>query len=111
MGAILTNVDIGRKIRSFRLEAGLTQEKLAEKLEITFQQVQKYERGVTKVNLMRLQQIAAILKIPVAAFFDPSQFKSYTLSEEQSQLVNLFKNLEGTVQSNVLDIVKNLSKK
>jgi transcriptional regulator with XRE-family HTH domain len=52
----------------------LTQEKLAEELGITFQQVQKYERGITKVNLEKLQQLSIVMKIPISAFFLDGSF-------------------------------------
>ena len=108
MVKIVGNEEIGKKIRMFRVQAGLTQEKLAEELEITFQQVQKYERGVTKVNLVKLQHIANILKMPVSAFFE--DICPHTDSE--MQLLKAFREIkEGHLQASVIDIVTGLSQR
>jgi transcriptional regulator with XRE-family HTH domain len=52
------------------LVRGLTQEGLGEKLGVTFQQIQKYEKGTNRVGSGRLYQIAALLEVPVTAFFE-----------------------------------------
>lgn len=61
---------VGRNIRVHRLVRGLTQEGLGEKLGVTFQQIQKYEKGTNRVGSGRLYQIAALLEVPVTAFFE-----------------------------------------
>lgn len=61
---------IGARIRARRLLAGKTQEWLADKLSLTFQQVQKYEKGANRVSGARLQQIANLLNVPVEWFFE-----------------------------------------
>lgn len=53
-----------------RMLAGISQEKLGEALGLTFQQVQKYEKGSNRISASRLQQIAKMLDVPVAFFFD-----------------------------------------
>ena len=63
------DVEIGRKIRALRLERGLSQSGLADGIGLTFQQVQKYEKGTNRVSAGRLQRIAEILEIPVMFFF------------------------------------------
>jgi transcriptional regulator with XRE-family HTH domain len=63
------DVEIGRKIRALRLERGLSQSGLAEGIGLTFQQVQKYEKGTNRVSAGRLQQIADLLHVPVMFFF------------------------------------------
>lgn len=60
---------IGRNLRKMRLEASVSQEKLAEGLGITFQQVQKYESGANRVAASRLYEISRILNRPLDAFF------------------------------------------
>jgi transcriptional regulator with XRE-family HTH domain len=60
---------IGRKIRALRLERGLSQSGLAEGIGLTFQQVQKYEKGANRVSAGRLQQIANLLNVSVTFFF------------------------------------------
>ncbi|MGO4706374.1 helix-turn-helix domain-containing protein [Microvirga sp. 2MCAF38] len=61
---------IGQRVRLRRLAIGLSQEKLAQALGITFQQVQKYERGTNRIGASRLQEIARVLSVPVASFYD-----------------------------------------
>jgi transcriptional regulator with XRE-family HTH domain len=66
-----TSVDrqVGESIRAHRLLAGMSQGYLASKIGVTFQQVQKYEKGTNRVGAGRLPQIAEILGVPVAALF------------------------------------------
>ncbi|MGE0596898.1 MAG: helix-turn-helix domain-containing protein [Hyphomonadaceae bacterium] len=61
---------LGQRVRSRRLEIGMSQERLAELLGVTFQQVQKYEKGVNRIAASRLFAIAGALEMPVAKFFD-----------------------------------------
>jgi len=53
-----------------RMMLGMSQEKLGDALELTFQQVQKYEKGTNRIGASRLQQISQILQVPVAFFFE-----------------------------------------
>ena len=64
------DVEIGRKIRALRLERGLSQSGLADGIDLTFQQVQKYEKGTNRVSAGRLQRIADMLNTPVMSFYD-----------------------------------------
>ena len=57
MGGMLNSADLGRMIRNFRQNAGLSQERLAEKIGVTFQQIQKYESGYTTLNIIRLLMV------------------------------------------------------
>src|SRR5262249_44415419 len=61
---------LGQRVRSRRLEIGMSQERLAELLGVTFQQVQKYEKGVNRIAASRLFDIAAALQQPVSRFFE-----------------------------------------
>lgn len=63
------DVEIGRKIRALRLQRGLSQSGLADGIGLTFQQVQKYEKGTNRVSAGRLQKIADMLNIPVTFFY------------------------------------------
>jgi transcriptional regulator with XRE-family HTH domain len=63
------DLEIGRKIRALRLERGLSQSGLADGIGLTFQQVQKYEKGANRVSAGRLQQIADMLHVPVTFFY------------------------------------------
>jgi transcriptional regulator with XRE-family HTH domain len=64
------DVHVGSRIRFRRNMLGMSQEKLGESLGITFQQIQKYEKGTNRVGASRLQAIASILDVPVSFFFD-----------------------------------------
>ena len=64
------DIHVGGRIRLRRNMTGMSQEKLGEHLGITFQQIQKYEKGTNRVGASRLQAIASILEVPVAYFFD-----------------------------------------
>lgn len=64
------DIHVGARIRLQRNMMGMSQEKLGESLGITFQQVQKYEKGTNRVGASRLQSIAAVLSVPISYFFD-----------------------------------------
>ena len=64
------DIHVGARLRMRRVLQGMSQENLGEKLDLTFQQVQKYEKGANRVSASRLYQIGGILKVPVAFFFD-----------------------------------------
>jgi transcriptional regulator with XRE-family HTH domain len=63
------DVLVGKRVRARRTELGMSQTQLAEILKITFQQVQKYERGVNRVTCSRLSEIATALNVPITFFF------------------------------------------
>ena len=62
--------DMGQRIRLRRVELKRTQRELAEALGVTFQQLQKYEKGLNRVGAARLEQIAAFLDVPITFFYD-----------------------------------------
>lgn len=64
---------VGSRLRLRRLELGMSQERLAEQLGITFQQVQKYERGTNRIGASRLHQIALVLQVPITFFFEGAE--------------------------------------
>jgi transcriptional regulator with XRE-family HTH domain len=65
-----TDKHVGARVRMRRMMLGMSQEKLGDALDLTFQQVQKYEKGANRIGASRLQQIAHILQVPVAFFFE-----------------------------------------
>lgn len=67
------DVHVGNRIRLRRTLLGLSQEKLGEALGLTFQQIQKYERGANRVGASRLYDLARILDVPIGFFFDDMQ--------------------------------------
>src|SRR5947209_7915753 len=65
-----SDVELGRRIRLRRVELEISQSELAEKLGVSFQQVQKYEKGINRVGAHRLQQTATALDVPITFFYD-----------------------------------------
>jgi transcriptional regulator with XRE-family HTH domain len=65
-----TDRHVGARVRMRRMMLGMSQEKLGDALGLTFQQVQKYEKGANRIGASRLQQIAHILQVPVSFFFE-----------------------------------------
>ncbi|MFD1331430.1 helix-turn-helix domain-containing protein [Methylopila musalis] len=61
---------VGSRVRMRRVLIGMSQEKLGEALGITFQQIQKYEKGANRIGASRMQQISNVLGVPVSYFFD-----------------------------------------
>lgn len=121
------DIHVGSRIRLRRSMVGMSQEKLGESLGITFQQVQKYEKGTNRVGASRLQNIAAILNVPVSFFFEDAPGDSPTAQpgglEEASanQVVNFLSSSEGLqlnrafvkisdskVRRKIIDLVRSL---
>ena len=69
---------VGSRVRMRRLMLGMSQTKLADSIGLTFQQVQKYEKGTNRMGSSRLQQVADVLKVPISFFFEggPNQSKA-----------------------------------
>ena len=65
-----TDKHVGARVRMRRMMLAMSQEKLGDALDLTFQQVQKYEKGANRIGASRLQQIASILQVPVSFFFE-----------------------------------------
>ncbi len=65
-----TDVHVGKRLREVRIMRGLTQTQLGDKLGISFQQVQKYEKGTNRIGSSRLWDMCGILDVPVSFFFD-----------------------------------------
>jgi transcriptional regulator with XRE-family HTH domain len=65
-----TDKHVGARVRMRRMMLGMSQEKLGDALDLTFQQVQKYEKGTNRIGASRLQQISQILQVPVSFFFE-----------------------------------------
>ena len=72
------DIHVGSRIRLRRTMLGKSQEKLGESLGITFQQIQKYEKGTNRVGASRLQNISSILNVPVSFFFEDAPGDSST---------------------------------
>jgi len=77
------NKHLGNKLKLRRLALSLTQTKVAKAINVTFQQIQKYEKGTNGVSSIRLLQLANYLKVPVNYFFE--DFPEYSINIEKSQ--------------------------
>ena len=75
------NQHLGSKLKLRRLALGLTQTKVAKAINVTFQQIQKYEKGTNGVSSMRLLQLSNYLKVPISYFFE--DFATYLQSGER----------------------------
>ncbi|MBO6639828.1 MAG: helix-turn-helix transcriptional regulator [Roseitalea sp.] len=122
------DIHVGSRIRLRRTMLGMSQEKLGESLGITFQQVQKYEKGTNRVGASRLQNIASILNVPVSFFFEDAPddsapaaasgleenastyVVSFLSSSEGLQLNRAFvKIADPKVRRRIIDLVKSLA--
>ena len=77
------NKHLGNKLKIRRLALGLTQTKVAKAIHVTFQQIQKYEKGTNGVSSIRLLQLANYLKVPVNYFFE--DFSEYLINLDRAQ--------------------------
>ena len=73
---------VGSRVRMRRMMLGMSQEKLGNNLGLTFQQVQKYEKGTNRIGASRLQQISHILQVSVSFFFEGAPANTNTLQSD-----------------------------
>lgn len=121
------DIHVGSRVRLRRNMLGMSQEKLGENLGITFQQIQKYEKGTNRVGASRLQAISSVLSVPVSYFFEdapgqentPGGFaeddgSTYVVdflnSSEGLQLTRAFiKIRDAKIRRRIIDLVKSLA--
>ena len=110
------NAHLGRKLRMRRLSLGLTQTKVANAINVTFQQIQKYEKGTNGVSSSRLIQLSSFLKVPITYFFE--DFSDYANNEKNendnsdlnySFLVKTFSKLNENQKVKIIQLLKNTS--
>ncbi|MCG6856688.1 MAG: helix-turn-helix domain-containing protein [Salaquimonas sp.] len=95
------DIHVGSRVRLRRTMLGMSQEKLGEHLGITFQQIQKYEKGANRVGASRLQEIARVLNTPVSFFFEDApgdenrQSGDFGESESSNYVVDFLSSSEG----------------
>ena len=111
------NHHMGAKLRMRRLALGLTQTKVAQAINVTFQQIQKYEKGTNGISSLRLMQLAIFLRVPVVYFFE--DFASYSATSANTEekvgeldlnyafLAKLFSNLSNEKKEKILQVLKN----
>jgi transcriptional regulator with XRE-family HTH domain len=88
MSSILIDQGVGSRVRMRRMMLKLSQTDLGDGIGVSFQQVQKYEKGMNRIGAGRLQQIAHILQVPVTFFFETASHHPSTVAQDQS-LANL----------------------
>lgn len=122
------DVHVGSRIRLRRNMLGLSQEKLGENLGITFQQIQKYEKGTNRVGASRLQAISSVLNVPVSFFFEDApgsgtpSTSGFAEDNEATYVVDFLSSNEGVqltraftkisdpkVRRKIIDLVKSLA--
>ena len=117
------DVHVGAKLKARRLMLGLSQEELAKSIGLTFQQVQKYEKGVNRIGAGRLFEVARILNVPVDFFYDGvAEASGVNISEAAPPVMEFVSSGEGLqlalafmkirdakVRKRVLDLVKSLA--
>lgn len=93
--------NIGRILRKYRLAAKLSQMALAEKIGISYQQLQKYEKGIDNISIYRLHQLSGALKVPISKFLEIEEpekvaedIVEYGLSREEKTLLELFRKID-----------------
>ena len=113
---------IGKKVKQRRMELGMTQSKLGEKLGITFQQIQKYENGKNRISASTLFRISQILGVNISYFVEGAE-KSFALKDDSSavyqiqnkealNLINYFSSIpDASTRKKVLDLVKAIAVK
>ena len=111
------NRHLGAKLRMRRLSLGLTKTKVAQAINVTFQQIQKYEKGTNGISSLRIMQLSNFLKVPVVFFFE--DFPSYeggsldlknkekTEDLNYSFLAKLFSSLSDVEKEKIFQVLKN----
>ena len=111
------NKHLGNKLKLRRLALGLTQTKVAKAINVTFQQIQKYEKGTNGISSLRIMQLANFLKVPVVFFFE--DFPLYQGSNTDtstggksedlnySYLAKLFASFDDNQKEKIFQVLKN----
>ena len=112
------NRHLGSKLRMRRLSLGLTQTKVAQAINVTFQQIQKYEKGTNGISSLRIMQLSNFLKVPVVFFFEDFPLYQGSSSENATNearsenlnysfLAKLFSSLSETEKEKIFQVLKN----
>ena len=109
------NKHLGSKLKLRRLALGLKQTKVAQAINVTFQQIQKYEKGTNGISSLRIMQLANFLKVPVVYFFEdyPSFNEANKEAANSSEdlnysfLAKLFSSLSEQQKDKILQVLKN----
>ena len=108
------NKHLGNKLKLRRLALGLTQTKVAKAINVTFQQIQKYEKGTNGISSLRIMQLSNFLKVPVLYFFeDFPGFVNKNANEISTEDINysflakLFSNLSSQQKEKIFQVLRN----
>ena len=108
------DVHVGKRIRHRRWMAGITQQHLAERIGVKFQQVQKYESGGNRISASRLWEVSSVLDVPIAYFFEgleqgeaPAEAFIPT-DKETADLVRSYRSLPQIQRRRLLDLARAL---
>tara|TARA_B100000586_G_scaffold232382_1_gene181719 strand:- start:296 stop:667 length:372 start_codon:yes stop_codon:yes gene_type:complete len=110
------NRHLGAKLRMRRLALGLTQTKVANAINVTFQQIQKYEKGTNGISSLRLMQLANFLKVPVIYFFeDYPGYLNLSVDSEKTEAIDLnysflsrlFSSLSSQQKDKIFQVLRN----
>ena len=104
------NRHLGSKLRMRRLALGLMQTKVAQAINVTFQQIQKYEKGTNGISSLRIMQLSNFLKVPVVYFFEDFPVNTSEGAGEDfnySFLAKLFSGLSEQQKAKILQVLKN----
>lgn len=116
------DIRVGQRVRERRKVLGITQDRLAQALDLTFQQVQKYERGVNRMSASKLFEAAQVLDVPVNWFFEGEPLSEGQNAEssgkrnsgqlsvrETRDLLNAYLKLEPKLRRQMLDLIKGMA--
>ncbi len=81
------DVHVGQRVRQHRCLAGMTQQQLAERVGIKFQQLQKYETGTNRISASRIWDIAAVMEVPVSFFFEGLEGQARDTGEARADIL------------------------
>ena len=111
------NIHLGKKLRMRRLSLGLTQTKVAQAINVTFQQIQKYEKGTNGVSSNRLMQLSQFLKVPITYFYEEYRdYKDLSSTHDTyedlnfSFLTKTFSNLSQLEKEKILQVLRKVEK-
>ena len=131
-GANPIDLHVGKRLKKARLSRGMSQERLAKAMNITFQQVQKYEKGLNRIGASRLWDLAQVLDVPISYFYEgmseetqgmsprkinvlkdgDGQFRAedLILTPEDIEFIAYYKRIKNPlVVQNILDLMKSLA--
>jgi len=106
------DIHVGRKLKKLRVSRQLSQTDVARKLEVSFQQIQKYEKGLNRISASRLYEIAKVLEVTPACFFEGFHDEKGvgTAEEPAVELANVLSSIEDdAAKKKILEFIESIS--